>query len=201
MRSALAQDVRRHRGSCRLAMHSRDDDPAFARHDRGQRLRATHEWFTRSPRAHEDRIVLLDRRRKNHHFVVVRILRTMLPMEAQSEPDQALGLDRADLVRPAHLMAKLEQKRGDAAHPTSRHADQMDAVSLPREQRWQIDFRGERHDSVAYTFPSFPPRGRLRFLAPVARNFGTCAAVWAGRRLTPQFSARATRSADRTPSK
>ena len=36
MAPALAQNVRRHRGSRGLAMHAGDDDSAFARHDRGQ---------------------------------------------------------------------------------------------------------------------------------------------------------------------
>ena len=47
MQSALAQNMRRHGGSRRLAMHARDDDAALARHDRRQRFRAADKLFAR----------------------------------------------------------------------------------------------------------------------------------------------------------
>ena len=41
---------------------------------------------------------------------------------------------------------------------------------LARQELLQIDFRGERHDWVAYIFPSFPRPARPRFSARAARN-------------------------------
>ena len=77
MRPALAQNVRRHRGGRRLAVHAGDDDSAFACHDRGQRFRAADERLSSSAPAREDRIVVLDRRRKNHQLSIVRIARAV----------------------------------------------------------------------------------------------------------------------------
>ncbi len=85
----------------------------------------------------QDRIVVLDRRRKNHQFGVSRIFRAMLCMKAKSEPLQAIGLERADLVGAAHVMTELEQEGRDAAHPAPRHADQMNPVTLAREELLQ----------------------------------------------------------------
>ncbi len=198
VQSSFAQDMRRHGGSRRLAMHARDHDPAFARHDRRQRLGPADKLPIRFTRAHEDRILLLDRRRKDHHFGSVRIFRSMLRVETKTQPLQAVGFKRADLVGAAHFMPELEQERRDAAHPAPRHSHQVNPVMLARQELLQIDFRGERHDWVAYIFPSFPRRARLRFSAPEPRNFPPSPAVWPGRRLTPGFSGRADRPRDRT---
>ena len=70
----------------------------------------------------------------------------MLRVKAQSEPLQTIDFERADLVRAAHLVPELEQKRGDPAHPAAGYTDQMNPVPLARQEFWQIDFRGERHD-------------------------------------------------------
>ena len=43
MQPAFAQNMRRHGGSRRLAMHARDHDSALARHDRRQRFGPAHE--------------------------------------------------------------------------------------------------------------------------------------------------------------
>ena len=40
MQAAAAQDMRRHRGRGRLAVHPGDDDSAFAAHDRSERFGA-----------------------------------------------------------------------------------------------------------------------------------------------------------------
>src|SRR5262245_18272036 len=97
-------------------------------------------------------------------------------------------------------MSELEQKSGDAAHPTSGHADEMNPVMLAGEELWQIDFRGERHDWPGYTFPSFPPREQRRSLARDAKSFPTCEAIWPGRRRIRGYCAQASPLRDPTPS-
>ena len=75
MQSAFAQDVRGHRRGRRLAVHSGDDDAAFAPHDGGERFGATHGWLAAIARAHENRIVALDRGGINDELGVAARLR------------------------------------------------------------------------------------------------------------------------------
>ncbi len=193
MHAALAQNMRGHGGRRCLAVHAGDDDSTFARHDCGQRFRAADERFPSSTRAGEDRIVVPDRGRENHQLGIVRIARAVWRMETQPEPLQSVRFERAHFVGAAHVVPQFEEERGDPAHPASRDPDQVNPVALAREQCLQIDLRGERHDSVAYIFPSFPRRARLRFSVRAPRNSPTCAAVCPRPRSAREFSGRANR--------
>ncbi len=133
MQSALAQNVRGHGGRCRLAVHPGDDNSALARHDRGERPRTAHRRLAGKTRAGENRIVVLDRRRKYHERSVMAVFDTMLFVETQTEPLQPIRLERADFIGAADVVPELEQQRRNPAHAAAGHADQMDPVPLLRE--------------------------------------------------------------------
>ena len=67
-------------------------------------------------------------------------------MKTQTEPLQSICFHECDLVRTAHVVPELKQKRGNTAHPASGHTDQMNAVTLARQKLGKIDFRSARHD-------------------------------------------------------
>src|SRR4051812_43626911 len=84
MQPSLPQYMRRHSRSGRFAVHAGDHDSALAGHDCRQRLGATHQLPAEGTSVHEDWVVLLDRRGKNYHVGIIRVLRSMLRMETES---------------------------------------------------------------------------------------------------------------------
>src|SRR5207237_9054775 len=130
MKPALAKHMRGHPRRGRLAVQASDDYPALRPHDRSERFGATHRRFPRIARAEENRIVDLDRGRKNNELGVARVLGAMLLMKIQARALQSLRFERAQLIRAADLVSELEQKRGDSTHPAAGNTDEMDLVSL-----------------------------------------------------------------------
>ena len=149
--SAFAQNVRGHRGGCRFAVHAGDDNAALSVHDRGKRFGAAHDRFSRIARAYQNWIVDLNRGGKHNQISFAGIFRAMLGKETQTQALQSIRLKRADFIRAAHVVPKLEQKRGDAAHAAPGYADEMNPMVLTREQFWQVGLRDGLHGS--YIFP------------------------------------------------
>ena len=137
MQPAFAQDMRRHGGRRRLAMHACDHDSALARHDRGQRLGAADQRLSASRALTRIGFFSLIAEEKMTSSASFASFRAMLRMKAQPQPLQAIDFERTDLVGTAHVMPELEQKRGDTAHPAPRHPHQVNPVMLAREE-WQI---------------------------------------------------------------
>src|SRR2546423_10826619 len=75
----------------------------------------------------------------------------------------------------------------------------MNPMALARQHLLEIQVRGERHDSIAYIFPSFRPRARPRFSAPAAPQLPRNAEADWDSRLAREFSARAIRPSGRIP--
>jgi len=92
--------VRRHRGRRRLTVHPRDDDPAPAEHDRGEGFRAADGGNFSGPRVRQDRVVFLDRRRKNNQLDAFSVFRPMRRREAKSELREPLGFGSRSRLRP-----------------------------------------------------------------------------------------------------
>ena len=132
-------------------MHSGDDNAALAAHDHGEGFSAAHDRFSRIARAHQNRIVDLDRGGKDNHIGVGRILRAMLLTKTQTQALQSIRLERAHFIRAADVVPKLEQKRRNAAHAAPGDADEVNPMTLMREQLWQIELRDGLHES--YIFP------------------------------------------------
>src|SRR5205807_8476934 len=63
----------------------------------------------------------------------------MLLEKLQTQSLQAFHFHRLRFIRAAYLMSELEQERGEAAHPTAGHADQMNAVMFTREKSRQTE--------------------------------------------------------------
>ena len=84
--------------------------PRFAAHDCGEGFRATHDRFARITRAHENRIVALDRGGKTTSSASLASLRAMLLVKTQTEPLQSIRLHGADFVGAADLVSELESK-------------------------------------------------------------------------------------------
>ena len=104
-------------------MHARDDDSAFAKHDRGEGLSAANCGNLADTRVCQDRVVLLDRGGKNDQVGIVGVLCPMRGEEAQAKLREPLRLEGARLVGSAHIMPELEKERGDSAHPAAGDAD------------------------------------------------------------------------------
>ena len=85
MRTAFAQNMRRHCRGCRFAVHSGDDDAAFTAHNCSQGFRATHDRFSRIARTHKNWIVAPDRGGENNK-VGSGMLRAMLLIKMQTDP-------------------------------------------------------------------------------------------------------------------
>ena len=62
----------------------------------------------------------------------------MLLEKLQAQSLQPFHFERARFIRSAHLVAELEQKRGDPAHPASGDTDEMDRVPLAGKKARQI---------------------------------------------------------------
>src|SRR6476619_5029582 len=94
----------------------------------------------------------------------------MFGAETQPEALEPIDLPRFAFVRTTHVVPQFEEQCRDPAHPASGDTDQVNAVALTRQHLLEIEVRGERHDWVAYIFPSFQPRARRHFSAPGARK-------------------------------
>src|ERR1041385_6478550 len=121
----------------------------------------------------------------------------MFGAETQAESLQAIDLPRLRLVRTADGVPELKEQRGDPAHPAAGDADEMNSMPLARQHLLEIQVRGERHDSIAYIFPSFRPRARPRFSAPNARKLPRNAEADPDSRSAREFSPRAIRPSGR----
>lgn len=63
----------------------------------------------------------------------------MLMKKLQTVSLQAFHFERDRFIRATDPVAKLEQKRGNAAHATAGYADEMNAVALAREKLREIE--------------------------------------------------------------
>ena len=147
MEPGFAQNVRCHRGGGRFPMHSCNDDPALALHNGGQGFGATHGRFSRIMCVHENWIVDLDGRRKDNKIGGAGVVRMMVLVKTQTEPLQSICLHGAGFVGATNLVPKLEQKRGETAHPAASHTDKMNLMMLTREQFREVKLRDGLHGS------------------------------------------------------
>ena len=201
MQAAFAQNVRRHRGRRRLAVHPRDDDPALAEHDRGERFGAADGGNFAGPRVRQDRVVFLDRRRKNNQLGAFSVFRPMRRREAKSELREPLRLERARFVGAAHVVPEFEEKRSDSTHSAAGDADQMDRVPFLGEEFWEIEVRRRRRHVADRISPSFRRPNWPRFSARALRRWPTSCEGRRGRSVNRGFFGRAIRPRARIPSK
>src|SRR5438105_15166881 len=130
MQPPFAQDMCRHGRGSGLAVHAADDDAAFPLHDGGERFRPPRRSRFRLARANENWIVGPDRRGIDDQLGIGRVLRAMLLEKLQTESPHTFYFHRNRFVRSAHLMSKLDQERGNTAHPAAGPADQMNATMV-----------------------------------------------------------------------
>jgi hypothetical protein len=101
-------------------------------HDCGQRFGPAHSWFPTIKRADKNWVVIPNCRRKDDEICCAGILRPMLLGKTQTEPLQSIRFRCANLVRSAHCVSELDQKRSDATHAATGDTDKMDPVMLTR---------------------------------------------------------------------
>ena len=184
-------------------MHARDDDPAFAEHDRGERFRAANGGSLADARVCQDRVVLLDRGGKNDQ---IRHRRRLLPDagEKKRRPSccEPIRLEGARLVRSTHFMPELEKERGDSAHPAAGDADQMDRVPLLGEEFLKVDLRRRRVIWLTVSFHRFDDQSGRVSSARARSVFPTCVRRTDGiARSNREFFAQANRPRARLPAK
>ena len=178
MQPAVAQDVRRHRRSRRLAVHAAITMPFLPVHDRGERIRAAHQRLPGERRGRADGVFLPNRGRENNQVGIRRVLRPMLGLEAQAERCSRSISSVRTLSEPLTSWPSSSKRAAMPLIPLPATPIEMNAMALPRQHLLQIEFRGERHDSIGYIFPSFRPRARPRFSARDARNLPPCRWSW-----------------------
>src|SRR4051794_31336144 len=74
----------------------------------------------------------------------------MLRVKAQAESLQTRGLQRSNAIGSAHVMAELQEQRGDPAHAAAGHAEQMNAMTLLRQAFLEISFGRRGHEFCVY---------------------------------------------------
>src|SRR5947209_1520339 len=122
-------------------MHSNNQNSAFGRHHSRERFGAADNSFSALPSILQNRILRLDGRGVDDQFGVSRIFRAVFAMKFQSETLQALRLLGIEFVRAAHLMSKLKEQSGDAAHTASRYPDQMNAMAFGSQEFGEVLLR------------------------------------------------------------
>src|SRR5206468_1811456 len=150
MQAAFAQHVCCHcRSSC-FAVHSGDNNAAFRAHNCSKRFGATHDGFSRITPGHEYWIVLFNCRGENYKIRGARMLGSMLFIKAQTEPLQSICFHRTGLVRAAHRVPELDQKRSETAHTASGNANKMNPMMLMREELTKINWQGVLAGGAAF---------------------------------------------------
>src|SRR2546423_3062506 len=117
----------------------------------------------------------------------------MLGAKTQAEALQPIDFPRFHFVRTANIVPQFQQQRGDPAHPAAGHPDEMNPMPFAGQHLLEIEFRGERHGSIGYIFPSFRQRARPRFSARDARKLPPSAEAESDSRSTREFYASAIR--------
>ena len=131
--AAHPQDVRRHGGGGRLAVHSADDDPLLALHDGRERVGPPHHAHPLADRLVVFDIAGPDRRRVDDQVRVMNIRGILRLVKFQAQLLEAMHLDGRDLVRAGNRVPHGHQEPGDSAHAGTRHADQVDAEFAPHQ--------------------------------------------------------------------
>ena len=115
-----------HRGGGGLAVHSTNHDALLRGHHRREGIRATNHRNPQPRRLVIGGISRSDGGGVNNEIGAANAFRRVRTGKAQALFGKPLDLDRVDLVGTADIVPKPEQKRGDAAHAGTRHADEVD---------------------------------------------------------------------------
>ncbi len=124
------QECGHQRGRGGLAMGPADGNRPFEAHEFAQHLGAAHHGQPFGPGRHHFRVVRLHRRGDDHDGGVGEILGAMADLDRDTFVLQPLGVVAVGEVRAAHLIAKIVQDLGNAAHANAADADEMDDANV-----------------------------------------------------------------------
>jgi len=138
MRAGGAKNVGRHGRDSRLAVHARDEDSLFSKHQSGECVGTAHHRFVQAFSRIEGGISFADRGGINDQLRIDHVLGTLRGAEIQTKRLQSLDLHGVDFVGTADLMPECEQQAGNPAHAGPCHADEMDPARRAMQKLCQF---------------------------------------------------------------
>ena len=130
IKTGMGENGRHQTGSGGFAMGAGNGNALLQAHQFGQHHRAGHDGNAPLTCGNDFRILIRHRTRHHHHIGHLQIFRAMAKLHPRTRRAQALYRGAVGQIGTGHLIAKVEQHLGNAAHADATDADEMDVFNL-----------------------------------------------------------------------